>query len=125
LPALAPLREQQVKAEIAQPKEGARVPANATVKVHGAAWSSDADIAKVEISVDSGASWQAAHLLGSSVKNAWRLWEYDWQTPAEAGKRKLLARATDSLGRAQPFERDADCGTYMINHVLPIEVEVR
>jgi len=124
LPVLAPLREQQVKAEIAQPEAGAKVPANATVKVHGAAWSSDADIAKVEISVDSGATWQAAQLLGSSVKNAWRLWEYDWKTPAESGKQKLFARATDSQGRVQPFERDPDRGTYMINHVLQIEVEV-
>ena len=35
-----------------------------------------------------------------------------------------MARATDSRGRIQPFERDADRGTYMINHVLPIAVTV-
>ena len=124
LPTLAPLREQQVKAEIARPEGGASVPASSTVKVHGAAWSSDADIMKVEISVDSGATWDEAQLLGQSVKNAWRLWEYDWRTPAQPGKQTLLARATDSRGRVQPFERDADRGTYMINHVLPIDVEV-
>lgn len=124
LPTLAPLREQQVKAEIARPEGGASVPANSTVKVHGAAWSSDADITKVEISVDSGATWDEAQLLDDSVKNAWRLWEYDWRTPAQPGKQTLLARATDSRGRVQPFERDADRGTYMINHVLPIDVEV-
>ena len=124
LPTLASLREQQVKAEIARPEKGASVPANSTIKVHGAAWSCDADITKVEISLDSGASWHDAQLLDSSVKNAWRLWEYDWRTPATPGKQTLLARATDSRGRVQPFEHDADRGTYMINHVLPIEVEV-
>lgn len=124
LPALAPLREQQVKAEIAHPEEGAKVPADSTIKVRGAAWSCNADITKVEISVDSGATWREAQLLDSSVKNAWRLWEHDWQTPARPGKQKLLARATDSRGRVQPFEHDPDRGTYMINHVLQIEVEV-
>jgi DMSO/TMAO reductase YedYZ molybdopterin-dependent catalytic subunit len=124
LPSLVPLSEQQVKAEIAQPEKGASVPANSTVKVHGAAWSSDADITKVEISVDSGATWDEAQLLDDSVKNAWRLWEYNWRTPAQPGKQTLLARATDSRGRVQPFEHDADYGTYVINHVLPIDVEV-
>jgi hypothetical protein len=124
LPTLAPLREQQVKAEIARPQNGQTIPAETTVRVHGAAWSCDADITKVEVSVDSGATWHGAQLVDSSVKNAWRLWEYDWRTPARPGKQTLLARATDSRGRVQPFERDADRGTYMINHVLAIEVDV-
>ena len=124
LPTLAPLAEQQIKAEIAQPENGETVPAETTVRVHGAAWSCDADITKVEVSVDSGATWHGAHLADRSVKNAWRLWEYEWRTPVRPGKHRLLARATDSRGRVQPFERDADRGTYMINHVLPIEVEV-
>ena len=124
LPILTPLAEQQIKAEIARPENGETVAAETTVKVHGAAWSCDADITKVEVSVDSGATWNGAKLVDGSVKNAWRLWEYDWRTPARLGKQTLLARATDSRGRVQPFEHDADRGTYMINHVLPIEVEV-
>jgi DMSO/TMAO reductase YedYZ molybdopterin-dependent catalytic subunit len=124
LPVLAPLTEQQIKAEIAQPENGATVPAATTFRIHGAAWSSDAEITKVEISLDGGATWQAARLLGDSVQNAWRLWEFDWRTPARAGKQTVRARATDSRGRVQPSERDAERGTYMINHVLPIEVEV-
>jgi hypothetical protein len=32
---------------------------------------------------------------------------------------------TDSLGRTQPLHRDPDRGTYMIYHLLPIEVEVK
>jgi DMSO/TMAO reductase YedYZ molybdopterin-dependent catalytic subunit len=125
LPTLAPLTEQQVKAEIARPESGETVAANSTVKIHGAAWSSDAEITAVEISVDGGESWQRAQLLESQVPNAWRLWEYNWRTPASAGNQTIMARATDSRGRTQPFERDADYGTYMINHVLPIPVVVR
>lgn len=125
LPTLAPLAEQQIKAEIARPENGETVATNTTVRIHGAAWSCDAEITKVEISVDAGKSWQLARLLEDSVKNAWRLWEYDWRTPAQAGNQTIMARATDSRGRTQPLERNADHGTYMINNVLPVEVEVR
>jgi DMSO/TMAO reductase YedYZ molybdopterin-dependent catalytic subunit len=122
---LAPLTEMQIKAEIAKPVRGEIVPADSKVRVHGAAWTCNGEISKVELSTDGGATWKEAKLLGESKPNAWRLWEYDWQTPAAAGKQTLIARATDSLGRTQPVERDPDRGTYMINHLLPIAVEVR
>ena len=122
---LTPLTEMQVKAEIARPAEGEMVPGNTTVGVRGAAWACDAEIAKVELSTDGGGTWNEAELLGESALNAWRLWQFDWQTPSQARKQTLIARATDSLGRTQPAHRDPDRGTYMINHLLPIEVEVR
>lgn len=122
---LVPLAEMQIKTEIAQPVEGEIVPADSNVRVHGAAWTSDAEITKVEVSVDGGANWNEATLTGESKPNAWRLWEFTWKTPAAAGRATLIARATDSRGRAQPTERDSNRGTYMINHLLPIDVEVR
>jgi DMSO/TMAO reductase YedYZ molybdopterin-dependent catalytic subunit len=125
LPTLVPLAEQQTKAEIARPENGEVVAANSTYHVHGAAWSGTGEITRVELSVDSGRTWQDTKLLGESVKNAWRLWEYEWRTPANAGRHTLFARATDSLGFVQPVARGGDRGTYMINHLLPIEVEIR
>jgi DMSO/TMAO reductase YedYZ molybdopterin-dependent catalytic subunit len=122
---LTPLTEMQVKAEIARPAEGETVPANTSVPVHGAAWACDAEITKVELSTDGGVTWKDAKLLGESKPNAWRLWEFNWQTPLSPGTQTLIARATDSLGRTQPLHRDPDRGTYMINHLLPIEVEVK
>jgi DMSO/TMAO reductase YedYZ molybdopterin-dependent catalytic subunit len=122
---LTPLTEMQVKAQIAEPAEGDVVPANSRVRVHGAAWTSNGEITKVELSTDGGATWTEAKLLGESKPNAWRLWEFNWQTPAAPGTQTLIARATDSLGRTQPVHRDADRGTYMINHLLLITVQVR
>ena len=122
---LTPLTEMQVKAEIANPAQGETVSTNSNVRVHGAAWTSDGEIRKVELSMDGGATWNDANLLGEAKPNAWRLWEFNWQTPAASGKQTLIARATDSLGRTQPVLRDPDRGSYMINHLLPIEVEVR
>jgi len=122
---LTPLTEMQVKAQIAKPTQGDIVPANSSVRVHGAAWMSDGEITKVELSTDGGSSWKEANLLGEPKPNAWRLWEFNWQTPAAPGNQTLIARATDSLDRTQPVLRDPDRGTYMINHLLPITVEVR
>ena len=125
LPTLAPITEQQTKAEIARPENGETIPANSTYRIHGAAWSGTAEIKRVEISFDSGNRWQAAKLLGEPVKNAWRLWEFDWRTPADASRHTIMARATDSSGFVQQASRGGDRGTYMINHLLPVEIEIR
>lgn len=121
---LTPLSEMQIKAEIARPAQGESVPVDSNVRVHGAAWTGDGKITKVEVSTDGGATWSEARLVGTSKKNAWRLWEFDWQTPPKPGQAYLIARATDSKGRTQPTQRDHDRGTYMINHLLPIKVQV-
>ena len=122
---LTPLTEMRIKAQIARPRRGEVVPANSNVHLYGAAWTSDGEITKVELSTDGGTSWNEAELIGESKPNAWRLWEFEWRTPSELGKQTLVARGTDSRGRTQPAQRDPDRGTYMINHLLPIEAQVR
>src|SRR5437016_9586050 len=122
---LVPLSEMQIKAEIARPSEGETIPANSNARVRGTAWTGDGEIKKVEISSDHGATWNEAKLLGESKPNAWRLWEFNWKTPARAGKATLIARATASKGRTQPVERDPNRGPYMINHYVPNTREVR
>ncbi|HEY2714472.1 MAG TPA: sulfite oxidase, partial [Chthoniobacterales bacterium] len=61
---LTPLSQLRIKAEIAQPKLGETVPVNSNVRVHGAAWTGDGEIAKVELSTDGGSIWSDAKLLG-------------------------------------------------------------
>jgi hypothetical protein len=122
---LTPIAEMQVKAEIARPTQGEAVPASSTFRVHGAAWTSDGEITRVEVSTDGGTTWTEANLIGASKPNAWRLWEFNWRTPSKPGEATVIARATDSKGRTQPLERDRDRGTYMINHLLPITVQVK
>jgi len=124
-PTLCPISEMQVKAQIARPGFADAVPAGQTYQVRGAAWTSGAEIAKVEISTDGAETWHDTHLLGEPIRNAWRLWAYDWKVPAKPGRATLLVRATDSEGRTQPTERDAYRRSYIVNHLLPIEVDVR
>lgn len=122
---LTALSEMQTKAVVTQPGEGEAVSKNSSVRVRGAAWTGDGEIKKVETSADGGSTWNVAKLLGESKPNTWRLWEFDWKPPAAGGTATLIARATDSNGQTQPLERDPDRGTYMINHLLPITVEVK
>lgn len=125
LPVQVPLTEVPVKAQISRPEVGEVVPAGQKIWVQGTAWTANSKITKVEVSDDWGATWKKADLLGQSVRNAWQLWEFQWTAPRKAGKQVLMVKATDARGRSQPYERDADRGTYKIDHCLPIEVEVR
>ncbi|MGV3661375.1 MAG: sulfite oxidase [Prosthecobacter sp.] len=124
-PSLIPITTGRVKAQIARPESAEVVPAGRTYRVHGAAWTSDAEIAQVEVSTDAGATWHKARLLGESTRNAWRLWEYSWAVPSKPGQTTLMARATDSKNRTQPAEHDEDHGSYLIHHWLPVAVTIR
>ena len=122
---LLPVGEIEVKAEIARPALHEIVPADSVYRVHGAAWTGESQVTKVELSTDGGHRWQLAHLLGPSTRYGWRLWEHHWRTPASPGTCTLMARATDARGRTQPTDRDTHRGTYIISHIQPIEVEIR
>ncbi len=122
---MLPVGEVEVKAEIARPILHEVLPADSVYRVHGAAWTGESEISKVEVSTDGGKTWEAAQLLGKTVRYAWRLWEFHWRTPARPGRHLIMARATDQRGRTQPLQRDAHRGTYMITHIQPIEVDVK
>lgn len=124
LPTLLPLSEMQVKAQIARPAMNEKVPAGKTYRIHGAAWAGESEVAEVEVSTDGGATWAAAKLADKAAKNAWRFWEFAWETPAKPTQCTLIARATDTNGVMQPKARVADHGSYVVNHWLPIEVEI-
>lgn len=124
LPVRVPITTMRLKSQIARPAPGEPVIADRPYRITGAAWSSGAEITSVEVSPDGGETWHAATLIGPAAAHAWRLWEYVWHTPAQPDFRTLLSRATDSQGRTQPLEHNADYGNYLISHLLPREVEV-
>lgn len=124
-PQLRPIGPLQLKAAIARPAPREVVPCGVTYEVTGAAWSGEADVARVEVSMDGGCTWADAEFLDPPMPHVWRRWRFRWQTPEGPGSRTLLARATDTRGRTQPTCHDPARGSYMITHPLPIEVDVR
>lgn len=124
LPRLTPITEMQVKSSIARPTIDEVVPPNKEYRVHGAAWAGEADVARVDVSTDGGKSWNAATLLDKAKPFCWRRWEYNW-TPGRVGPTVLMARATDSRGRAQELRHDPGRRSYVINFVQPTAVVVK
>ena len=82
-------------------------------------------MSRVEFSDDGGRNWARAQLREPNQRYCWRLWDHQWRTPDRAGPVTLMVRATDERGRTQPERRDEDRRNYMINHLIPWEVEVR
>lgn len=72
------------------------------VTLRGRAWSGWGPIAGVEVSVDSGTSWEEAELGPPAGKHAWLAWSLAWD--ASEGRHELLSRARDVAGNIQPLE---------------------
>jgi DMSO/TMAO reductase YedYZ molybdopterin-dependent catalytic subunit len=125
LPTLKPVAAIQPKAQIARPAFGEVVPAGKPYTVRGFAWAGEQSVGKVEVSTDGGKTWAGAALEGAERPFCWRQWGFVWDVPAAKGPMKLVARCTDSAGKGQPEKRDPDRRTYMINHLVPVEVTVR
>ncbi len=125
LPEVVPITTMLPKAAIARPALHEVVPAGKPYTVFGAAWAGEAKVARVEVSTDGGKTWEAATLTGEDKPFCWRIWEYAWKVPAARGPAEVLARATDADGTTQPEKRDPDRRTYMINHLVPVEVLVK
>ncbi len=124
LPNLVPITAGQPKASIARPALGEVVSAGKPTVVTGAAWAGEEAVERVEVSVDGGATWAAARFTTDAKPMCWRLWEFPW-TPVMRGPAKLVARATAAGGATQPVARDPDRRTYVINHLVPVEVLVK
>lgn len=71
------------------------------VRVRGYAISGGRRVERVEVSGDGGETWSAAELTdGAEYPAAWRFWEAELEVGS--GPRRILARAVDSSGSAQP-----------------------
>jgi sulfite oxidase len=113
-----------VKSVISGPSDGASLKTKTgKVVVHGAAWAGEADIAKVEISTDGGATWSPATLGHEQAHYAWRLWSYDWKA-GKSGDYTILSRATDSQGRTQPSTAAWNPSGYLYNAVDQVNIHV-
>jgi DMSO/TMAO reductase YedYZ molybdopterin-dependent catalytic subunit len=89
-----------VKSLVVSPAAGLSL-RSGTLNIQGVAWAGEADLVKVEVSTDEGASWQLARLGTEKAHYAWRLWTFKWKPP-KPGEYTIASRATDSQRRTQP-----------------------
>jgi len=110
-----------VKSVISGPLDGTNLRPG-KVAVHGAAWAGEADIVRVDVSIDGGTTWKPAILGHDQARYAWRLWTYEWK--AAAGDYVILSRATDSTGRTQPATPAWNPSGYLYNAFDQVKIHV-
>ena len=76
-----------------------------------------APVAKVEVSIDGGATWTRARIERRAQQQGWTQWSYAWSKPS-AGAYVLMARATDTAGRTQPLETPFNDNGYFFDAVV-------
>ncbi len=116
-----PVTALNVKSLIVDPADGSRVKQGRVV-VHGVAWAGEANIAKVEVSTDSGASWKPATLGREQARYAWRLWRHEFT--AKSGDCSIVSRATDSTGRVQAETPVWNPSGYLYNAIDQVKIHV-
>jgi len=101
-----------------------RVVELAPCPLEGRAWSGFAPVVAVQVSTDSGVTWEDARLGDQRGAWAWRSWRHLWQPPAR-GEYELLCRARDEAGNEQPLDAPWNLGGYAINSAQRVAVTVR
>ena len=110
-----------MKSVIAQPTDNSS--SSREVTIRGAAWAGEANVTRVDISIDSGRSWRPARLAAERARYCWRLWEYVWQAPS-AGEYTIMSRATDDQGRTQPQTAAWNPSGYLYNAIDQVKIHV-
>ena len=91
-----------VKSLITYPKSGAVFGLERNLNIRGHAWAGEHEVAKVEYSIDFGATWKTCSLEKPVNRLAWQHFKAEIKFP-QAGYYEVWARATDSEGTAQPM----------------------
>ena len=119
---MAPLSGLVVKSLITTPADGAALPAG-RIAVGGFAWAGENDITRVDISLDSGATWQPARLTGEQARYTWRRFEFEF-VAAKPESCLILSRATDSRGTVQPAMSQWNPSGYLWNQYDSVRIQV-
>lgn len=89
-----------VRSIVTFPRDDQTTLQRGTHVMRGRAWSGAGAITQVEVSLDGGQTWHAAHLEPPRERWLWGRWSYVWD--AQPGQYRIMSRATDEVGRVEP-----------------------
>ncbi len=95
-----PLGEVALNSDVLSPADGAHVPAGPTTLEGYAFAGGDRSVARVDVSVDGGATWAQAELAPATGPWAWTLWSLT--VPLSQGETEVVVRAWDDTAACQP-----------------------
>jgi len=102
-------------------QDGAVLKVGQTTIVRGIAFGGDTGLAKVLFSADSGGRWQEARLGSDHGKYSFRQWEVPLRL-SSPGSRKLMIKAVNSAGSAQPDHPNWNGAGFMRNVIESVSV---
>jgi len=91
-----------VKSLITNPKTGAIIKKGQKLHINGHAWAGELTVAKMEYSIDFGATWEKCSINQPVNRLAWQHFSASISFP-ENGYYEVWARATDTNGVSQPM----------------------
>lgn len=91
-----------VKSLITYPKTGAMISKGKALKIRGHAWAGELEVAKMEYSIDFGATWKTCLLKKPVNRLAWQRFSATINF-SKTGYYEVWARATDTKGISQPM----------------------
>jgi hypothetical protein len=100
-----PVRAMNVKSAFSRPVDGATLIGRHFV-LRGVAWAGENRVRQVEVSVDGGKSWQAAHIESESRPYTWARWSQDWCGQSPMSWRKATTSRAGSSPRTIPSRVD-------------------
>jgi DMSO/TMAO reductase YedYZ molybdopterin-dependent catalytic subunit len=118
-----PMTALGVKTMITEPRDDESPLDCGTHVIRGLAWSGEGAMVRVEVSTDSGETWQDAHIEAHKDRYLWRRFSFVWHVN-KPGDYCLLSRGTDEKGRCQPvtewnFQRKHFDG------LIPIDITIK
>jgi DMSO/TMAO reductase YedYZ molybdopterin-dependent catalytic subunit len=120
---LVPISKMDVRSIFVAPEPDSIIQKGTSCEIQGLAFDGGDGIVKVEVSADSGITWNLAKLDGDLGKYSWRRWRYAW-SPKIPGKYIFKVRATNAAGDTQP-EHQWNRSGYMRNEIERLELVVR
>lgn len=119
---MKPMTKLAVKSQLGSISDG-DVLAPGKRELVGVAFSGEARIKKVDITLDGGATWQPAKLDAHDSAYGFRLFTFVFD--AKPGKLQIGSRATDANGAVQPTEPVWNPSGYLYNAIEIASVEVK
>ena len=119
---MRPLAAMPLTSVITSPAEGGRT-AVGPQEIVGVAFSGEAPVGQVEVSVDGGKSWSRAKLEGEAGVGRWQVFRHRFEQ-RKPGVVTAVARAKDRRGQGQPEKAAWNPSGYVWNgwHAVSWEV---
>jgi DMSO/TMAO reductase YedYZ molybdopterin-dependent catalytic subunit len=116
-----PITEMVVNSLIVNIHDRGLYRANTPLFVRGVAWDGGYGVTRVEVSTDSGKTWNVAELGDDLGRFAWRQWTYAF-TP-QPGEYAISAKASNRFGATQTFDLVFNPAGYNNNVVQNVHIK--